>query len=58
MTPAPLTEIEWLRLMLKTYQRTEYPEDNCPLETAIRNRLNNIATPDGPLFKLHGEIEE
>jgi len=51
-----LTEIEWLRLMLKTYQRTEYPQSCCPWEQAFRNRLNEVAG-QGQLF-LHGEIKE
>ena len=50
----PLTEIEWLRLMLKTYQRTEYPESSCPWEQAMRNRLNEVAG-QGQLF-LHGKM--
>ena len=57
MTHTPLPEPEWLRLMLRTYKRSEYPEACCPWETAMRNRLNDIANPDGPLFKLHGEEE-
>jgi len=56
MTPAPLSEVEWLRLMLKTWQRTKYPLDCCPLEQAMRNRLNEVAG-QGQLF-LHGEIKE
>ena len=50
----PLTEIEWLRLMLHLYQRTEYPESCCPWEQAFRNRLNEVAG-QGQLF-LHGEV--
>lgn len=48
-------EIEWLRLMLKTYQRTKYPLDCCPWEQAMRNRLNEVAG-QGQLF-LHGKIK-
>ena len=50
-------EIAWLRLMLKTYQRTEYPESSCPWEQAMRNRLNEVAGGQGQLF-LHGKVVE
>ncbi len=56
MTPAPLSEVEWLRLMLHLYQRTEYPESCCPWEQAMRNRLNEVAG-QGQLF-LHGKVVE
>jgi len=51
MTLPPLTEAEWLREMLRLYSRTEYPQACCPWEVAMRNRLNEIAPPDGPLFE-------
>ena len=55
-TRVSVAEVEWLKLMLRTYQRTSYPQAACPWEIAMRNRLNHIANPDGPLF-LHGKTK-